>query len=919
MRCLRWVALTLLAATPAAASACPAAMTMLETVHVDGVGYTVCEDLQDPGGGIAMVPDDDATDDGRSSGEYWPKTHEPYAQGTDDEYYLGLGKDAALQANWDILADAMLNNCSGDDKSPTTGLCEPSWERARRAIPVIRYSRGNPDASGNAFTCSPYSTESGVRTFTGSRSASVDATFSDHADDCTDNGFPKPQGYVMNLTAIANGEPPIHDFLKYVNFSAMAEGLVGGHKGEPNLVFYFNILPQNGSSYAKRYWTMVASPVPDMEGSREQSVWFRFQQIVCSSSSSSSSSSCRLHGRPQYYDTYWYSYSPITTRWIRPELQANATGFYANLLRVRRFWEKDLAAENMMQLSLPDTAGSSNGTNGTWLAHQATFSIVRSMISRDNTWHSRYGVQPGYGISLQDGFQDTFTSTATAALEVGAFPYARGVIDNWLKYYVRNNGMVSYRAEELAQTGRMMTIFALYYDYTGDAELLLAHFSKIKIFAEWHLYRYESSLHDYPATSDDPRRGIVAGLDEGDTFVGYYESYGNKTLPHLYSGAINVYRGILELGRVWEKIAAKGAGSMSEEIAKHAKELSSVAPAMLEQIQSSLDQTTYATGNPLAPRCVPSGADPTKPLPEGAKGDFRGFNEMAFGGVLTSRQLDDVWRHLAYGNETNSTQKPMTMSCTGYNAKCSTYTAYGMAYGLLQHDMVERALVHMQMLTLHTYTRGTWTTPEARGADPSVGSTDYVAAGVHTAPIYLKWMLVFEEPNTRTVWLAKATPRDWLGVAAATTPVEVSGATTRYGRVGFRMQRVQQTNSSSGGGCAVLASISLPDSYASAETQPSGGVRFRLRAPVEHAGKMSAVTLGGGKTKWTDFDAKAETVNFAAKALTPELIAQLGDIRVEWSASAVTLGGGQTKWTDFDAKAVTVNFAAKALTPELIV
>jgi hypothetical protein len=32
-----------------------------------------------------------------------------------------------------------------------------------------------------------------VRTFTGSRSASVDATFSDHADDCTDNGYPRPQ------------------------------------------------------------------------------------------------------------------------------------------------------------------------------------------------------------------------------------------------------------------------------------------------------------------------------------------------------------------------------------------------------------------------------------------------------------------------------------------------------------------------------------------------------------------------------------------------------------------------------------------------------------------------------------------------------------------------------------------------------
>ena len=62
-------------------------------------------------------------------------------------------------------------------------------------------------------------------------------------------------------------------------------------------------------------------------------------------------------------------------------------------------------------------------------------------------WHPRDGVLPGYGVSLQDGFQDTFTSTATAALEWGMFPYARGVIDNWLRYYTRDNGMITYRAE----------------------------------------------------------------------------------------------------------------------------------------------------------------------------------------------------------------------------------------------------------------------------------------------------------------------------------------------------------------------------------------------------------------------------------------------------------------------------------------
>ena len=84
----------------------------------------------------------------------------------------------------------------------------------------------------------------------------------------------------MNLTAIAHGEPPIKDFITYVNFSTMADGLVG--VTHPQVIFYFPILQQNFSGWTgNRYWSMIASPVPDMEGGREQSVWFRFQQVVC--------------------------------------------------------------------------------------------------------------------------------------------------------------------------------------------------------------------------------------------------------------------------------------------------------------------------------------------------------------------------------------------------------------------------------------------------------------------------------------------------------------------------------------------------------------------------------------------------------------------------------------------------------------
>jgi hypothetical protein len=65
-------------------------------------------------------------------------------------------------------------------------------------------------------------------------------------------------------------------------------------------------LPKNASNSGVRtYWDMIAAGVPDMQGSREQSVWFRFQQIDCiAGGSGGGSDSCSLRGEPLYFDTY---------------------------------------------------------------------------------------------------------------------------------------------------------------------------------------------------------------------------------------------------------------------------------------------------------------------------------------------------------------------------------------------------------------------------------------------------------------------------------------------------------------------------------------------------------------------------------------------------------------------------------------
>ena len=119
--------------------------------------------------------------------------------------------------------------------------------------------------------------------------------------------------------------------------------------------------------------------------------------------------------------------------------------------------------------------------------------------------------------------------------------------------------MITYRAEELAQSGRMLTIFALYVSYTGDDALLVTHFDKIRAVAEWLLYRWKMALDAYAPS--DPRHGIIAGGDEGDTYIYFFETHGKTPLGHKYSCHANVYRGFEDLGRVWRAVGTSRAPS----------------------------------------------------------------------------------------------------------------------------------------------------------------------------------------------------------------------------------------------------------------------------------------------------------------------------------------------------------------------
>ena len=281
-------------------AACPGGMTVVDTFDLNGTAWTACEDLQQPGGSIALVPG------GGGAVEWFTKTHEVHGSaptGSDEDYYLNLTKEVATTSTYDILGIKILSS----------NYTEVSWSLVESAVPPIR-NTGQ------------------VRGFVGSRGSAVDATFSDDGSDAAGYGFPPALSYVFNLTNIAQGGRPLQHLppqkgqkgkqpiIPYINSTLAATGLVGGNL--PIVVYYFPVIPGNpflpnataGAGGVRpggsRYWKMVASGAPDMQGSREQTVWFQFQQIVCASGGDGydyTTGPCEQVGPPQYWDTMWWT------------------------------------------------------------------------------------------------------------------------------------------------------------------------------------------------------------------------------------------------------------------------------------------------------------------------------------------------------------------------------------------------------------------------------------------------------------------------------------------------------------------------------------------------------------------------------------------------------------------------------------
>jgi hypothetical protein len=226
---------------------------------------------------------------------------------------------------------------------------------------------------------------------------------------------------------------------------------------------------------------------------------------------------------------------------------------------------------------------------------------------------------------------------------------------------------------------------------------------------------------------------------------------------------------------------------------------------------------------------------PYRSRPE-AFDENRVWSELLHSGLLDRQRVEAI---LAFAAASGGS----TLGIFGNRSRVVGFQAAGTAYGLIQHDLIRELLLLYWAHASHCHTRGTWSAFEGIDLDRDrAAHLPYCAPAQLTIPSITKWMLVFEDPQSSTLWLAKATPRTWLMPGRQ---IAVTRAPTRWGRVAYSVRSELRRG-------RIAATIDRPEPVA-VDTM------LRLRVPGQY--RMTAVRAND--RAWPAFDPVTETVRLA--------------------------------------------------------
>jgi len=574
---------------------------------------------------------------------------------------------------------------------------------------------------------------------------------------------------------------------------SVLDGLVGGYL--PVLRFVY---PDDD-----RNWTemLAFAPLRVVNGNdRVQPVWYRLS---------------RIENGELRWAKYIDSYHPFP-----PRTGYDSQAFYRDLLALSGGWQKLL--RQGMSIDLPEER----------VGNMARFALVREMMTRVHDFPKYGAVDKDYAGSEHDGFPDTFTVDTNAMLEWGLVAEAGRHIETYFGKFVRDDGSLLYRGPETGQYGRMLTVVAQYINYGGAPQVLLRQRSRIDGVTKLLLGLREKAK---ALPSGDPAYGMLAGWSEADASL---DPEPQRYMQPYFSNSTEAARGFRDLGRVWEKI---GRQLKNREFIAWGQRLQREAAELRKDLEAAIARSILAVEGE---KILPAIAGVKEPFHIVVPRDnrdpqyrsYRAYMEMMYSGSLSQEQARMI-------HDYRSNHHDMLLgvpTAYGYNTSdIAGFLSYGHGYGLIQHDMIREALLLTYSVMAHQYTRGTWTAPETRNLLGDGTAAPYCTPAQLVVELMTRWLLVFEDPESETLWLGKAIPRDWL---ADGKTIRVANAPTRWGRVSYSI-----TSHLSEG--KIRARITLPPGFAAA-------TRLRLRAPGE--AKIAAVLLNG--KPWREFNAGDETV-----------------------------------------------------------
>jgi hypothetical protein len=514
--------------------------------------------------------------------------------------------------------------------------------------------------------------------------------------------------------------------------------------------------------------------------------------------------------------------------------------FYRSLLAFAEYWDEQL--HDSVQVSLPQNA---------WV-DMSKHSFAKELMTRPGGVYPKYGaVDRDYAGSEYDGFQDIFTSAICTNMEWGRLETARLFIDNYFTEYVDSKGMVDMRGPETAQFGMTLSLLARYFNYTGDAGLLLKHRPKIEATAKLLEDMHNESLR---LPQENSAYGLIRGWSESDSCLSenpslYWQPY--------YANSAFAARGLKDIAQTWTDLARLNSSPIMENLAQGWIKRSQT---LREQTIESIEKNIQGGKTPPYIGLFPGTAltfreslEKERPSPQ--QWPHRPYAELLQADVLPPRlanQVIDCMR--AYGATTLGVVANVGRFRED-EREILGFISYGYAQALLRLDRIEEFLLFLYSHRYHAHTRGSWTAGEVTGITGDSGT--YCVPAQQTIPLLVRWMLVLEDSDVDRLYLARGVPREWV---VSGKEIGVEGVPTRWGKVSFSL--VTKPSSQSIVGCVELSGARKPQE-----------VYFKLRLPAHVS--LKTVTLNGravslaGAGKDTIIIATRNEKNF-------EVVGQLG-------------------------------------------